>query len=90
MGVAKKSVSWTSKFVTMVSQENVRRSHITFLVQTFWTHPHRKRYGADQVKVKGCTSKHGADDDDNDDDDNDFLISTTSGAENDDDDVVVV
>ncbi len=39
MGVSKKSVSWTSTFVTTVLQENGRRSDVTFLVQTFWTPP---------------------------------------------------
>ncbi len=39
MGVSKKSVSWTSTFVTMVLQENERRSDVTFVVQTFWTPP---------------------------------------------------
>ncbi len=34
------SVSWTSKFVTMVLQENELRSDVTFAVQTFWTLPH--------------------------------------------------
>ncbi len=39
MGVSKKSVSWTSTFVTTVLQENECRSDVTLLVQTFWTHP---------------------------------------------------
>ncbi len=39
MGVSKKTVPWTSKFVTTVLQENERRSDVTFLVQTFWTPP---------------------------------------------------
>jgi hypothetical protein len=33
-------VSWTSKFVTTVLQEDGRRSDVTVLVQTFWTPPH--------------------------------------------------
>ncbi len=41
--MSKKSVSWTSKFVTMVLQENGRRSDVTFVVQTFWTPPNKKR-----------------------------------------------
>ncbi len=41
MGVSKKSVSWTSRFVTMVLQDNGRRSDATFLVRTFWTQPYR-------------------------------------------------
>ncbi len=40
MGVSKKSLSWTSTFVTMVLQENARRSDVTFVVQTFWTPPY--------------------------------------------------
>ncbi len=40
MGVSNNAVSWTSKFVTMVLQENRRRSDVTFLVLTFWTHPY--------------------------------------------------
>ncbi len=40
MGVSKKSVSWTSRFVTMVLQENRRRSAVPFVVQTFWTPPY--------------------------------------------------
>ncbi len=40
MGVSKKSVSWTSKFVMIVLQDHGRRSDITFLVQTFWTLPY--------------------------------------------------
>ncbi len=40
-GVSNKSVSWTSTFVTTVLQEHRRRSDVTFLVQTFWTHPQR-------------------------------------------------
>ncbi len=39
VGVSKKSVSWTSTFVTMVLQKSGRRSDVTFLVQTFWTPP---------------------------------------------------
>ncbi len=39
VAVSKKSVSSTSRFVTKVLQENVRRSDVTFLVQTFWTPP---------------------------------------------------
>ncbi len=39
VGVSKKPVSWTSTFVTMVLQEDGRRSDVTFLVQTFWTPP---------------------------------------------------
>ncbi len=39
VGVSKKSVSWTSTFVTMVLQESGRRSDVTFLVQSFWTLP---------------------------------------------------
>ncbi len=39
MGVSKKSVSWTSTFVTKVLQEHGRRSDVIFLVQTFWTPP---------------------------------------------------
>ncbi len=38
-GVSKKSVSWTSTFVTTMLQEHGRRSHVTFLAQTFWTPP---------------------------------------------------
>ncbi len=41
VGVSKKSVSWTSKFVTMVLRENGRRSDVTIMVQTFWTPPCR-------------------------------------------------
>ncbi len=41
VGVSKKSVSWTLTFVTMVLQENERRSDVTFLVRTFWTPPSR-------------------------------------------------
>ncbi len=44
MGVSKKSVSWTSRFVTMGLQENGRRSNVTFLVQTFWTPPYAPLY----------------------------------------------
>ncbi len=40
MGVSKKSVSWTSTFVTTVLQEDERRNDVTFLVHTFWTPPH--------------------------------------------------
>ncbi len=36
LGLSKKSVSWTSTFVTKVLQESERRSDVTFLVQTFW------------------------------------------------------
>ncbi len=43
MGVSKKYASWTSKFVMKVLQENGRRSDVTFLVQTFWTHPYEPR-----------------------------------------------
>ncbi len=39
VGVSKKSVSWTSRFVMMVLQENGRRSDVTLLVKTFWTLP---------------------------------------------------
>ncbi len=39
LGVFKKSVSWSSTFVTTVLQENERRSDVTFLAHTFWTHP---------------------------------------------------
>jgi hypothetical protein len=42
MGVSKKSVSWTSRFVTTLLQDNERRSDVTFLVQTFWTPPYRQ------------------------------------------------
>ncbi len=41
MGVSKKSVPWTSRFVTMVLQEDGRRNDVAFLVQSFWTPPHR-------------------------------------------------
>ncbi len=41
MGVSKKYVSWTSRFVTMVLQDSGRRSDVTFLVHTFWTPPYR-------------------------------------------------
>ncbi len=44
MGVSKKSVSWTSTFVTMVLQDCGRRSGITFLVRTSWTPPHQQKY----------------------------------------------
>ncbi len=40
MAVSKKSVLWTSTCVTTVLQENGRRHEVTFLAQTFWTHPH--------------------------------------------------
>ncbi len=39
LGVSKKSEPWTSTFVMKVLQENGRRSHVTFLVHTFWTQP---------------------------------------------------
>ena len=39
MGVSKNAVSWTSRFVTKVLQENRRRSDVPFLVRTFWTPP---------------------------------------------------
>ncbi len=39
MGVSKKSVSWTSTFVTMVLQEKERRSDVPYLVQICWTPP---------------------------------------------------
>ncbi len=40
LGVSKNSVSWNSTCVTMKSQENERRSDVTFLVQTFWAPPY--------------------------------------------------
>ncbi len=42
MGVFKKSVSWTSTFVTTVLQENGRRSDVTFMVHIFWTPPYQE------------------------------------------------
>ncbi len=43
MAVSKKSVSWTSRFVMKALQRTSKHLHpsgVTFLVQTFWTHPH--------------------------------------------------
>ncbi len=54
MGVSKKSVPWTSKFVAMVLQENERRRDVTFVVQTFWTPP----YGEHVTFEKGGRMKH--------------------------------
>ncbi len=53
MGVSKKSVSWTSTFVTMMLQENARRSDETFLVQTFWTRGGGGGGGAGTTKIDG-------------------------------------
>ncbi len=50
MGVSKKSLSWTSTFVTTVLQEDGRRSDVTFLAQTFWTHPYQ--YDLEQEMIK--------------------------------------
>ncbi len=55
MGVSKKSVSWTSKFVTSVLQEHGRRSDVTFLVQTFRTRPYVKT----SMKVAGLNADPG-------------------------------
>ena len=40
LDASKKSVSWTSTFVTTVLQENERRSDVPFVVQTVWTPPY--------------------------------------------------
>ncbi len=40
MEVSKMSASRTSRFVTMVLQDNGCRSDVTFLVRTFWTPPY--------------------------------------------------
>ncbi len=40
VAVSKKHLSCRSTSLIKVSQENRRRSHVTFLVRTFWTHPY--------------------------------------------------